>query len=227
MATGDIAAAAGLPVVPPTADIRDGYDAINALADGVGTHLLSGGHPWDKITGTPAISTSAAADTLAKRDASGQLTVKTTPTAAAHAASKSYVDAAAAANAVSSAAYSRNVGSSYYSMWMGGDLLIGRNVSSARYKDDITDPEVDLTAILDLRPRTFVRKSDPKAHREVGLIAEEVEEVAPWLVVHEGGLPEAVAYETTLPVALLAVAQAQQTQIAALKARLAALEGGA
>lgn len=33
MANGDIAAAAGMDVVPPTADIRQGYDEINRTRD--------------------------------------------------------------------------------------------------------------------------------------------------------------------------------------------------
>lgn len=54
MANGDAAAAAGLPVVPPTADLRQGYDNINQLADRLAAHMVSGGHAYDKITGTPA-----------------------------------------------------------------------------------------------------------------------------------------------------------------------------
>lgn len=53
MATGDAAAAAGLPVVPPTKDIRVGYDDINALADRLAAHQTTGGHAWDKISSKP------------------------------------------------------------------------------------------------------------------------------------------------------------------------------
>lgn len=53
MATGDSAAAAGLPVVPSTKDIRLGYDDINKLADALAAHLVSGGHAWNKISGRP------------------------------------------------------------------------------------------------------------------------------------------------------------------------------
>lgn len=54
MANGDSAAAAGLPVVPPTKDFRLGYDDINRLADSLAAHLVSGGHAWDKISNKPA-----------------------------------------------------------------------------------------------------------------------------------------------------------------------------
>lgn len=54
MAHGDIAAATGLPVVPPTADIRLGYDEINLTRDEVATHMTTGTHTWAKVLGKPA-----------------------------------------------------------------------------------------------------------------------------------------------------------------------------
>jgi len=56
MATGDAAAAAGLPVVPPTKDYRLGYDDINKLADALANHMTNGTHPANKITGQLATS---------------------------------------------------------------------------------------------------------------------------------------------------------------------------
>lgn len=56
MATGDQAAAAGLPVVPSSKDFRLGYDDINALADGVGTFMLSGVIPWSRVSEKPKVS---------------------------------------------------------------------------------------------------------------------------------------------------------------------------
>lgn len=53
MAIGDVAAAAGIPVVPAVADIRKGYEDINKVADALGTHILSGGHAWSKIAEKP------------------------------------------------------------------------------------------------------------------------------------------------------------------------------
>lgn len=54
MANGDAAAAAGLPVVPASKDIRLGYDDLNALADALAAHMVSGGHQWSKISGKPS-----------------------------------------------------------------------------------------------------------------------------------------------------------------------------
>lgn len=51
MANGDQAGAAGLSVVPSTADVRLGYDAINKRGDELANHMVNGGHAFTKITG--------------------------------------------------------------------------------------------------------------------------------------------------------------------------------
>lgn len=56
MATGDQAAAAGLPVVPSSKDFRLGYDDINALADALAEYMTSGQVPWSRISGKPKVS---------------------------------------------------------------------------------------------------------------------------------------------------------------------------
>src|SRR5665647_879968 len=62
MANGDIAAATGLPVVPPTADIRMGYDEINLTRDEVATHMTTGTHVQAKVVGLVAALASKAND---------------------------------------------------------------------------------------------------------------------------------------------------------------------
>lgn len=54
MANGDVAAAAGMDVVPGTADLRDGYDEVNKTRDYLAGHMVDGTHPWSKITNKPA-----------------------------------------------------------------------------------------------------------------------------------------------------------------------------
>lgn len=51
MAVGDEAATAGLSVVPATADVRQGYVAINERGDELARHMASGTHPFTRITG--------------------------------------------------------------------------------------------------------------------------------------------------------------------------------
>jgi hypothetical protein len=142
------------------------------------------------------------------------------------------------ADAVTSTAFNRTISTGYYAMYMGNGTLIGRNVSSRRYKNQIQPADVDVDAVLGLEPVTFHHMSDPDADgRHLGLIAEDSVDV-PFLVAYdverdgEGNpvpdaepRPETVRYETVLPVVLLAVVKAQDAQIRALQDRVDALEG--
>lgn len=118
--------------------------------------------------------------------------------------------------------------------WVGNDGRLGYASSSADRKAAIEPADIDPAAILTLEPREFYYREeirrrtrlrinegiDYRPPREVGLLAHEVEAVAPWLVYHdEDGNAEGVEY-AMLPVALLAVVRDQER-------RLRALEGGA
>ena len=81
--------------------------------------------------------------------------------------------------------------------------------SSARYKRDVSDMGDASDKLMKLRPVTFRYKADETGARQYGLIAEEVEEVYPELVIHgAGGKIETVAYQM-LPVMLLNEVQKQ------------------
>ena len=125
------------------------------------------------------------------------------------------------------------------------DGQIGTISSSARYKDEIRDMADASSAMMKLRPVTYRFKGQKDDSRQFGLVAEEVEEVLPELVVRNAaGEVEAVSYHE-MPAMLLnelqkqqrtiesqaaAIAQqeqesvAQRRQIDALLARLAAVE---
>ena len=105
-------------------------------------------------------------------------------------------------------------------------------VSSKRYKRNIEELEIDSDAVLQLRPISFQYKSS--GQQDIGLIAEEVEEQLPDLVIYNNeGRPDAVKYDK-VALYLLAVVKAQQEKIAvleesvaqnnSLKQRLGALE---
>lgn len=80
---------------------------------------------------------------------------------------------------------------------------LGTVVSSRRYKDTIEPMEEVSSPIMQLNPVTFTYKSDATKRRQYGLIAEEVDEHMPELVVrNEQGEPDSVAYHD-LPVLLL------------------------
>jgi hypothetical protein len=75
---------------------------------------------------------------------------------------------------------------------------LGAASSSARFKEQIKPMENASEAVLGLKPVTFRYKKevDPDATPQFGLVAEEVEKVAPDLVIHdEAGKPFTVRYE--------------------------------
>jgi len=73
---------------------------------------------------------------------------------------------------------------------------LGTMSSSARFKKEIKPMDHTSEAILALKPVTFQYKSDKTNTPQFGLIAEEVAEVNPGLVVHDpDGKPYTVRYE--------------------------------
>ncbi len=106
------------------------------------------------------------------------------------------------------------------------DGQIGSVSSSARYKDEIRDMAEASSALMKLRPVTFRFKGQTDSARQFGLVAEEVEDVLPELVVRNAdGEVEAVQYHE-MPAMLLNELQKQQRVIQELQRRLAALESG-
>ena len=103
-----------------------------------------------------------------------------------------------------------------------GNGKLWKESSSRRYKTHITDLQSDPEAVLTLRPVRFQWKTT--GQDEIGLIAEEVDEVASDLVIHDAqGRPEAVKYNK-LSLYLLSVVRSQQEQIESLEERIESLE---
>jgi hypothetical protein len=99
---------------------------------------------------------------------------------------------------------------------------LGTATSSARFKDDVTDLADPTPLLQALRPVSFVYKTDETRTPQAGLIAEEVEKIAPHLVTRdEEGHLLSVRYDQLVPL-LLAEAQRLERDNARL---LAALEG--
>jgi hypothetical protein len=87
---------------------------------------------------------------------------------------------------------------------------LGCTQSSARYKRDIKDMGSASDKLMQLRPVTFLYKTDKTDTRHFGLIAEEVDKVFPEMVVHGAdGKVETVAYQM-LPAMLLNELQKQE-----------------
>ncbi|MGB8467667.1 MAG: tail fiber domain-containing protein [Candidatus Babeliales bacterium] len=106
----------------------------------------------------------------------------------------------------------------------GGNLGIAS--SSRNYKKNIQDIDPQTTKLLELRPVTFNYKKENMADElHFGLIAEEVEELIPDLVIRDkNGDVQTVKYHE-LPALLLAHIKQLAAKNAALEARIAVLEG--
>lgn len=139
-------------------------------------------------------------------------------------------------------AFNNNVaGTTQYAVWVGNDggYHFGKNTSSQRYKMNIRDYGVSPDAVLQLQPRIFDRKpvlvpppegeegpgqSVPGAVDEYGLIAEEVAEHLPEIVVRDAdGRIDGVRYDL-LGLALLDVAKDQAAHIARQDQEIAAIK---
>ena len=97
---------------------------------------------------------------------------------------------------------------------------LGTVSSSMRYKSNIQPMGPVSDRLMDLDPVTFSWKSDSNHLQQIGLIAEEVEQVFPELVVHDKeGLPETVKYHE-LPVLLLNELKKLAARVAELESRL-------
>lgn len=107
------------------------------------------------------------------------------------------------------------VNTSWVAAAINGDGRIGIQPSALKYKRDIEPYE---GSILDIEVVTYVMKDDPLGTVRLGVIADQVNEVEPMLVVHEDGEPEGVKYEL--------IATALLLEVQRLAARVASLESG-
>jgi hypothetical protein len=101
---------------------------------------------------------------------------------------------------------------------------LGTVVSSERYKENIEDMGISSDHIYDLRPVAFTYKKDELKTLQYGLIAEQVQQIMPSLVLYgQDGRPQAVKYQD-LPVLLLNELQKQQKIIDKLSKKVSLLE---
>jgi hypothetical protein len=109
-------------------------------------------------------------------------------------------------------------------MYIDATHKLGTIVSSKRFKHDINAMAADSEMIYHLNPVTFAYNSDASETKQYGLIAEEVDQVFPGIVVKdEDGQPYTVQYQV-LPVLLLNELIKQHAAMERMDARIAALE---
>ena len=110
----------------------------------------------------------------------------------------------------------------FYSVWVDGDGRFGRNTSSRRFKANELPWEGNAAGVLALEPVTYVRRAEDgsvpdDAPREFGLIAEDVDQHVPELVIRDAdGVVDGVRYEL-LPVAMLPVLRDLAARVEALE----------
>jgi hypothetical protein len=110
-------------------------------------------------------------------------------------------------------------------VFINGSGQLGTMTSSSRFKEDIRKIDTESDGLMKLRPVAFRYKPeiDPTGLTQYGLIAEDVAEVSPDLVVYDrDGRPETVRYHLVNAL-LLNEVQKQHREIEELKARLAAI----
>ncbi|HSC25135.1 MAG TPA: tail fiber domain-containing protein, partial [Candidatus Babeliales bacterium] len=91
--------------------------------------------------------------------------------------------------------------------------LLGTVNSSRRFKHDIQNIDDKSNDIFQLRPVTFIYNNDETESLQYGLIAEEVEEIFPTIVIKDSqGLPVTIQYDV-LPILLLNEIKKQQITI--------------
>ena len=104
-----------------------------------------------------------------------------------------------------------------------GNGIITFDTSSRRYKDNIRDSVYGLSAVNQMRSTMFEYKDS--GNTDVGLIAEEMNEIIPELVgKNSDDQPDSVSYDRLVSVLIKAV-QELSAQNAALAARITTLEG--
>lgn len=98
-----------------------------------------------------------------------------------------------------------------------GSGILGRLSSSLRYKTNVVDLSSD-SKVLNLRPVKFQWKDSGK--EDIGLIAEEVDEVLKDLVIYdEEGKPDAVKYDR-ISIYLISIVKEQQKRIEELEKQI-------
>lgn len=116
-------------------------------------------------------------------------------------------------------------------VYVNSSNVLGTSTSNRDSKEEIADMGTDSSVIYQLRPRTFKFKADNPKRKQFGMIAEEVEEFFPEMVLYDqDGKPWNLAYQFLAPMLvneiqkLKTTIDAQATTIAALTARIEALE---
>ena len=90
---------------------------------------------------------------------------------------------------------------------------LGTLASSKRFKTDIADIEGQQEKMMRLRPVSFSYKTDATQTKQYGLIAEEVHEIYPELVIHQDGEIYTVNYLALIPLLLKQIQELEKQNL--------------
>jgi hypothetical protein len=188
----------------PLTNSNPGNYGVEVLVSGGWVQVGSGTVDWTNVANKP--STFPPTVPIAGSNISGTVASATTASSASHAS-----DSDGSAHA-----FNYNVsGTSYYAVWVGSDTLLGKNTSSARYKENIRQHRISPERVLALEPVLYERSHNGGV-TEYGLVAEQVAEHVPELAQWFQGHIDNVRYDL-LSVALLEVVKNQERRIRALE----------
>jgi hypothetical protein len=203
-----------------------GEYGVEVLVGGTWVQLGAQVATWDNLAGKPSDFAPLVTGTVGNATNAAQ---------ASNAARSDQTDGA------TTTAFNRDVTGtpgSWYAVYMHSNNTIGRATSSIRYKRNIRDFTLTAEQVMALRPVIYDRKATNAdeytpavSADEVGLIAEEVEQVAPQLVEYFEGQPENVKYHLVGPALIPVIREqrrhiaSQQEQIDKLTAAVRALGG--
>lgn len=238
MATGDVAAAAGLTVFVGTQDIKQGYNNDNVRGDELGTHLISGTHPASAITsGTlnvdriPTLTAAKIPDLDAAKITTGTITRPVTTGSGVACGSLNvsgdfivYSNGDSVQRKITSAFTRANVvTSSYVSVYADGSGNFGYVSSTKKTKQNIKAANVNIEALLAARLVNFrykqaVKEYGENAAIELGFIAEEIAELGltEFVIYDAEGAPAGIDY-VKISVALYAVVQDHEERLKKLE----------
>jgi hypothetical protein len=173
-------------------------------------------HSWGTITGKPSTFPPSSHDHDGRYYTQGEIDTKMSNKVTA---SSEGISISPQTRGPSDNTYSRSVsGGGFFAVWMDNGNRFGRNVSSRRYKKNIRDHNVDPEKVLQLRPIAYDRKDDSEVNA-YGLIAEEVLEHLPEIVVWFEDQPDGLRYDL-LSVALLEVVKNLNDRVKILEGRI-------
>ena len=117
------------------------------------------------------------------------------------------------------ATYTNTVsGGGFFAVWMDNTNRFGRNTSARRFKKNIRTHRIEPEKVLALRPVLYDRREKDGERDELGLVAEEVEELVPELAIYFDGKIDGVRYDL-LSVALLSVVRDLAERVAVLEGK--------